>query len=136
MKKTNTAERLKEIMQQRDLKQSDILKLCQPYCEKYGEKIGKPHLSQWVSGINEPNQRKLFILGQALNISEPWLMGYDVPMERSVAPSKRENKTSQEEQLLYYFNSLESEEDKKRILRMLKSYVDSEKNNDGNDNCG
>lgn len=77
-----TADRLKEIMDTRRLKQKDIVDLCRPFCEKYGEKIEKPHMSQYVSGKHKPEQRKLTILSMALNVSEGWLMGLDVPMER------------------------------------------------------
>lgn len=78
-----TADRLKEIMDTRRLKQKDIVDLCRPFCEKYGEKIEKPHMSQYVSGKHKPEQRKLTILSMALNVSEGWLMGLDVPMERA-----------------------------------------------------
>ena len=76
MKKENTAIRLKTIMNMRGLRQVDILNLTVPYCQKY-------------SGKTEPNQEKLFILGNALNVSEAWLMGFDVPMERT--PYKAES---------------------------------------------
>lgn len=84
MKNSNTSERLKEYMNKTGLKQVDILDKVKPYCEKYGEKINKSHLSQWVSGTNEPNNKKLTILSLALNLDEVWLMGYDVPMEKEV----------------------------------------------------
>ena len=82
MKEKNTSDRLKQIMNERNLKQVDILNKVQPYCREFNQKINKSHLSQWVSGTNEPNQSKLYILALALGVSEPWLMGYDVPMER------------------------------------------------------
>lgn len=81
MKKTNTSARLKEIMADRNLKQVDIVRKCQPICEKYGLKLTKTDLSQYVSGKVEPGSEKLGILGKALDVSEAWLMGYDVPME-------------------------------------------------------
>jgi transcriptional regulator with XRE-family HTH domain len=81
MKKT-TAERLRELMDMRGLKQADIVRLCQPYAEKLGTKFQKSALSQYISGRNEPNQYKLTVLALALNVNESWLMGYDVPMER------------------------------------------------------
>ncbi len=81
MKKT-TAERLQEIMDMRGLKQADIVRLCQPYADRLGVKLQKSALSQYISGRNEPNQYKLTVLALALNVSEPWLMGYDVPMHR------------------------------------------------------
>lgn len=82
-----TADRLKYLMDTRGLKQKDIVDLCRPLCEKYGEKIEKPHMSQYVSGKHKPEQRKLTILSMALDVSEGWLMGLDVPMERSDIPN-------------------------------------------------
>lgn len=81
MGKTTTSQRLKEIMQERRLRQVDILELAKPYCEKYRIKLGKSDLSQFINGKVEPGQWKLSILGMALNVSEAWLMGYDVPKE-------------------------------------------------------
>lgn len=82
MKKSNTSNRLKQLMHERNLKQIDILKLTIPYCEQYEVKMNKSDISQYVSGKVEPNQNKLFVLSIALNVNEAWLMGYDVPMER------------------------------------------------------
>ena len=88
MKKENTAIRLKTIMNMRGLRQVDILNLTVPYCQKYNVKMNKSDISQYCSGKTEPNQEKLFILGNALNVSEAWLMGYDVPMQtESPVPS-------------------------------------------------
>ena len=88
MKKENTAIRLKTIMNMRGLRQVDILNLTVPYCQKYNVKMNKSDISQYCSGKTEPNQEKLFILGNALNVSEAWLMGYDVPMQaEQIAPS-------------------------------------------------
>ena len=82
MKRENTAIRLKTIMNMRGLRQVDILNLTIPYCKKYDVKMNKSDISQYCSGKTEPNQEKLFILGNALNVNEAWLMGFDVPMER------------------------------------------------------
>ena len=82
MKNSSTSERLKQIMNERSLRQVDILEAAKPFCEKYGVKLAKNDLSQYVSGKVEPGQEKLTILGLALNVSETWLMGYNVPVER------------------------------------------------------
>lgn len=84
MKKANTKTRLEEIMQLRNLKQVDILKLAEPYCQKYDVKLNKSDLSQYLAGKTSPNQDKLVILAMALNVSEAWLMGYDVSMSREI----------------------------------------------------
>ena len=82
MKRHTTAQRLRQIMEARQLRQVDILALAEPFCKKYGVKLGKNALSQYVSGKVEPGQEKLTILGIALGVSAAWLTGYDVPMER------------------------------------------------------
>lgn len=84
MKIETTSTRLKTIMAERNLQQVDILDLCKPFCEKFGITLNKSDLSQYISGKTEPGSKKLTILGMALNVSEPWLMGYDVPMKKEV----------------------------------------------------
>ena len=86
MKIENTSIRLKKIMFERGLKQVDILELAKPYCVQLGTKLNKNDLSQYVSGKVEPGSHKLTILGLALNVSEAWLMGYDVPISRQSTP--------------------------------------------------
>lgn len=87
MKNVTTAQRLRQIMDAKGLRQVDILKAAEPYCARYGVKLNKNDLSQYVSGKVEPGQDKLTILGLALGVSEAWLMGFDVSMERSVTPT-------------------------------------------------
>lgn len=88
MKIENTSIRLKKIMDERRLKQVDILEMAKPFCKKFGVKLNKNDLSQYVSGKVEPGQNKLFILGLTLDVSEAWLMGYDVPMSRNQVPTQ------------------------------------------------
>lgn len=83
MEKTTTSDRLKQIMSDRNLKQIDIQKLCEPYCKQYDIRIGRNDLSHWVNGKHVPTQEKISILAMALDVNEAWLMGYDVPMERT-----------------------------------------------------
>lgn len=84
MKISNTAERLNAILKDRHIKQVDIINAAKPFCEKYGIKLTKTDLSQYVSGKVEPGQEKLSILSLALNVSEAWLMGYDVLSSRDI----------------------------------------------------
>lgn len=83
MKKENTSSRLITLMNERNLRQVDILELCKPFCEKFNVKLGRNDLSQYVSGKVIPGQKKLTVLGLALNVNEAWLMGYDVPRHRA-----------------------------------------------------
>ena len=88
MKIYTTSERLKEIMKERNLHQVDILRAAQPFCKLYGIKLAKNDLSQYVSGKVTPGQEKLTILGLALDVSEAWLMGYDVAKDREKKEEK------------------------------------------------
>ena len=50
MKQFTTSQRLEQIMRSRNMRQVDILNAAEPYCRKYGIKLGKNDLSQYVSG--------------------------------------------------------------------------------------
>lgn len=63
-----TAKKLKIIMKERNLRQVDILRLCEPFCKKYGVQINKNDLSQYVSGKVMPANKKLLALSAALNV--------------------------------------------------------------------
>ena len=44
--------------------------------------ISKSSISQYMSGYTRPKQDKIFLISKVLNISEAWLAGFDVPMEK------------------------------------------------------
>lgn len=81
--KVNTSNRLKYYMRKNNLQQKDILEKTKPLCIKYGIKLEKSDLSQYVSGKVQPSQKKVSILAKALGVSPAWLLGYDVPMEET-----------------------------------------------------
>lgn len=83
MKKENSQIRLKKLMEDRGLRQVDILEKSKPFQDKLGIKMSKTHLSNYINGKSNPDQQKLILLSQTLGVSEPWLMGYDVPMVES-----------------------------------------------------
>lgn len=84
MKNSTTSERLKQLMKETGLRQIDILKKISPLCKKYNIKMGSNDLSQYVTGKVEPSQKKLSLLAEALDVSEVWLMGYDVEKNEKV----------------------------------------------------
>ena len=116
--KVTTSDRLKYLMESRNLRQADILEKIKPYCEKYGVKIPRNVLSQYVTGKLMPKQDKLTILGLALGVSEVWLMGYDVPMERE-APAPASGTELERDEIAKLFASL-SEENQQRLLDFAK----------------
>lgn len=51
--------------------------------------LSKARISQYTNGVYNPNPHALFCLASALSVSEGWLMGQNVPMERAAsAPSE------------------------------------------------
>lgn len=98
MEKTTTSARLRTIMQERGLKQADLVRICAPFAKEFGIVMGKSAISQYVTGKSLPAQRQLTALGEALNVSEAWLMGYDVPRERTFSGTNL--KTNEEESVI------------------------------------
>ena len=118
-----TAERLKQIMRERGLRQVDVLELTKPYSERFLVKINKSDLSQYVSGKTTPGQWKLTILGLALNVNEGWLMGLDVPKERTatIMPTRKEA-DGHVDDYITLFNRL-SPEQKVLVLDLIKGLL-------------
>lgn len=82
MRKYETADRIRQLMEEKNWKQVDIFNNSKPYQERLGVKLGKSAISQYVNGVQAPDQRRLALLALTFNVSEAWLMGYDVPRER------------------------------------------------------
>lgn len=69
-----TSKRIKEGMELRGYKQADLV-------EKTG--ISKGALSSYLSGRYIPKQNNIYLIAKALDVSEAWLMGADVSIERT-----------------------------------------------------
>lgn len=72
MKKAETKDRIKEALEIRDMKQSELV-------ERTG--IDKGQMSSYISGKYKPKQKNLHLMAKVLSVDEAWLMGYDVPMD-------------------------------------------------------
>ena len=84
MRKFTTGERLKEFMKEQGLRQVDILNKTLSYQKSLGITMSKSHLSNYVNDRSSPDNEKMRLLAKALNVSEPWLMGYDTPEEQEL----------------------------------------------------
>ena len=80
--KNTAATRLQQVMNERNLKQVDVISLSKVHQKELGVKLGKSALSQYINGKSTPDQEKLVLLARTLGVSEAWLMGYDVPMTK------------------------------------------------------
>ena len=88
-KPATTAERLREAMERKGMRQADVLEAAKLYSKVpsfEGVKLNKSDLSQYCSGKVEPKQYKLTLLGAVLDVTEAWLMGFDVPMQKPLTP--------------------------------------------------
>lgn len=77
-----TKERLVEAMKEMNKKQADLVK-------ETG--LNKGTISRYLSGEVEPRQDAAYKLALALNVSETWLWGYDVPKERTIIQKKNDD---------------------------------------------
>lgn len=82
LQRVPVSERLREAMNDAGKKQADLVR-------ETG--IDKGALSSYLSGKYEPKQKAIGALARALNVSEMWLWGYDVPKVRT--PEQKKNDT-------------------------------------------
>lgn len=71
--KISCSERLSQALSIKNITQTEL-------CKRTG--IPKSAMSQYIKGNFEPKQDRIYLIAKALNISEAWLMGYDVSMHR------------------------------------------------------
>lgn len=80
MEKEQLNIRLQKALQLRGFRAQDLV-------ERTG--IPKNTMSYYLSGKTEPKADRLYKLAAALDVSEAWLLGYDVAMQRS--PEQKKN---------------------------------------------
>lgn len=104
------AERLREAMNIRDIKQVDLAR-------QTG--INRSAISRYLSGEYEPKNKPVYELAKALDVSDQWLLGYDAPMER---PKAQKNNDAISDIVL----QMRSDEEFLSIVQKI-SKMDSEK---------
>ena len=126
MERSSTSKRLRQIMSERNLRQVDILEKSKPFQKQLGVKMGRSALSQYVTGKSKPDDKKLYLLSKTLNVSEAWLMGYDV--ERKRVPDNERNSISNEQpEILPIYNKLEKPRQEK-VLSYAKDQLEEQEN--------
>lgn len=92
-------ERLEEALTIRGIKPADLARLTG---------IGEGAISQYRKGAYKATQRNLEKIAQALNFSIPWLMGADIPADKTISPTN-------ETRLLSLYRDLNSEGQEKLV---------------------
>jgi len=104
--------RIREALSIRNMKQVEL-------AEKSG--IRKGTINNWVNQRYQPKQKPLVKMAQVLDVSEMWLAGYDVPMERPVAQIKND-------ELVQLINNIRKDEDLKDLFTSICSLSGDQRN--------
>ena len=97
------SKRLRKAMSIRNVKASELSR-------KTG--IKPPMISDYLKGKYKAKQDKIYIIAEALDVNEAWLMGFDTSMDR-VPDNERRDK------LLEYKISKLSDEQKDAIINII-----------------
>ena len=95
--------RIAEALSIRGWKQVDLV-------ERTG--IAKASINAWVKQNWQPKQKSLMKMAQVLDVSEMWLAGYDVPMERPEAQKKTD-------ELVQLISEIRKSEDLQRLFSSI-----------------
>lgn len=93
-------------------------------------KIPKSAISQYLSGYRTiKDSKRLYIIAEYLDVSEAWLMGFDVPMERiqknnGTGNAVKEKELSDNMKALIEFVKSVPEDKADLVLRVMKSILE------------
>lgn len=109
-------ERIAKALDIRGMKQSELCKLA---------KVPKSSLSLYLSGAYEPKQNRIYDMAKVLRVSEAWLLGYDVPMEKENS-SPDLTLTTEEQVFLEAFRKLPDVQ-KQGLMDLILNYDNNRK---------
>ena len=107
MEQVAVRERMKQALHMRGMKQVEL-------ADKTG--IDKGQISSYLSGKYKPKQENLSLIAAALDVSDYWLMGFDVQCERYGGRTNEE----QERRVQVYANQMYEMRDPERVLKMYE----------------
>ena len=110
-KTESCGKRIEKALSIRNMKQSELCKLAD---------VPKSSLSLYLKGAYEPKQDRVFKMANVLNVSESWLMGYDVPMnnEESTSPAPTDL-TASEKVMLELFRQIPDSQ-QQMLIRVVR----------------
>ena len=110
-KTESCGKRIEKALIIRKMNQAELCKLAD---------IPKSSLSLYLKGTYEPKQDKIYKMASVLNVSEIWLMGYDVPMERNeITSSNPMGLTDSERIMLDLFRRIPDRQ-QKILIQMIR----------------
>ena len=114
------AQRLRKALSVRNMTQSEL-------CRR--TKIATSAMSEYMKGLYDPKQDKIYIMAQALNVDPVWLMGFDVPMEidnKKISPNEDGSLTEGEKVMLDLFRQI-PEDQQPMVLAMIRAALCTDK---------
>ena len=106
--------RIARALSVRDMRQADLAQMTN---------IPKSSLSLYLSDAYEPKQDRIFLIAKALRVSEAWLMGYDVPMEKEIENSPSEAQLTEGEKKMLELFRLIPKERQAAALEVLEAVL-------------
>lgn len=104
--------RIREALAIRNMKQVELAEKCD---------IAKGTISNWLNNRYQPKQKPLYKMAKVLDVSEMWLAGYDVPMERPVAQVKND-------ELAQLITEIRNNDDLKNLFLSICNLSDDQRN--------
>jgi transcriptional regulator with XRE-family HTH domain len=111
MNDTNARNRIREALQIRNMKQVEL-------AEKTG--IAKGTINNWLNNRYQPKQKALMKMAKVLEVSELWLAGYNVPMERPTEQKKSD-------ELAQLIHSIRKDEELKNLVVSICTLNDEQR---------
>lgn len=111
MDKYERRNRIREALAIRNMKQVEL-------CEKTG--IKKSSINNWLGQRWQPKQEPIMKMARVLDVSEMWLAGYDVPMERPVEQKKSDD-------LVQLIHSIRKDEGLKHLFISICNLTDEQR---------
>jgi transcriptional regulator with XRE-family HTH domain len=105
-------QRISRALDIKGMKQAELCKLA---------KVPKSSLSLYLSGAYEPKQNRIYDMARVLDVSEAWLMGYDVPMEREEKNSPDKLALTEGEKTLLDLFKRVPEDQQQLVLQMIRA---------------
>lgn len=120
MKNELTAKRMQLALSNANMKPQEL-------ADKSG--IGKASISQYVNGSHAPGNVSAEKIGKILNVNSLWLMGFDVPMERTASTKEESPKIMQYYELLNDIGKHEATKRVEELTHLQKYKKEGEKEN-------
>ena len=116
-KKYELKDRLREALEHKGMKPAELADITG---------IPKSMVSYYLSGKSVPRADRIYEIAKVLDVSEAWIMGFDVPMEKEkqVSPDERQL-TEGEEALLELFRRV-PEDKQQLVLQMIRAAISTQ----------